>query len=56
MKTIRTDLGAEGRLDILERVMSYRGGAEVGLDDFDDLLLNDQLCRLLTAGAPTDRT
>jgi DEAD/DEAH box helicase domain-containing protein len=26
MKTIRTDLTSEGRLDILERVMSYRGG------------------------------
>jgi hypothetical protein len=26
MKTLRTELGAEGRLDILSRVMSYRGG------------------------------
>ncbi|KAF7972104.1 hypothetical protein HWV62_18928 [Athelia sp. TMB] len=26
MKTIRADLSAEGRLDILERVMAYRGG------------------------------
>lgn len=28
MKTMRTDLGAEGRLDILERVMPYRGGSK----------------------------
>ena len=27
MKTIRADLSAEGRLDVLDRVMSYRGGA-----------------------------
>jgi hypothetical protein len=26
MKTLRQDLSAEGRIDILERVMSYRGG------------------------------
>jgi hypothetical protein len=26
MKTIRVDLSNEGRLDILERTMSYRGG------------------------------
>lgn len=26
MKTIRADLSAEGRLDVLDRVMSYRGG------------------------------
>ncbi|TDL27249.1 DEAD/H helicase [Rickenella mellea] len=26
MKTLRTDLSSEGRLDVLERVMSYRGG------------------------------
>lgn len=26
MKMLRTDLSAEGRLDVLERVMSYRGG------------------------------
>ncbi|EGO21629.1 hypothetical protein SERLADRAFT_451651 [Serpula lacrymans var. lacrymans S7.9] len=26
MKTLRTDLSAEGRLDILEKVMPYRGG------------------------------
>lgn len=28
MKAIRTELSAEGRLDILERVMSYRGGSD----------------------------
>ena len=26
MKTLRAELSAEGRLDILERVMAYRGG------------------------------
>jgi len=26
MKTIKTDLSNEGRLDILERVKAYRGG------------------------------
>lgn len=26
MKSIRTELSSEGRLDILEKVMSYRGG------------------------------
>lgn len=26
MKTLRQELTADGRLDILERVMSYRGG------------------------------
>lgn len=26
MKTLRTDLSASGRIDILERVMPYRGG------------------------------
>ena len=26
MKVIRADLTAEGRLDILEKVMAYRGG------------------------------
>ena len=31
MKAIRADLGAEGRLDILERVMSYRGGSRMPL-------------------------
>jgi len=39
MKAIRADLGAEGRLDILERVMSYRGGSQVSL------ILNSH-CRL----------
>ncbi|KAG8217199.1 hypothetical protein J3R82DRAFT_5282 [Butyriboletus roseoflavus] len=28
MKTLRTDLSAEGRLDILAKVMPYRGGAQ----------------------------
>ena len=27
MKTLRADLSAEGRLDILAKVMPYRGGA-----------------------------
>lgn len=27
MKTLRADLSAEGRLDILAKVMAYRGGA-----------------------------
>ena len=26
MKSLRTDLTSEGRLDVLERVMAYRGG------------------------------
>ena len=26
MKTVRAELSAEGRMDILDRVMSYRGG------------------------------
>ena len=26
MKTLRQELSADGRLDILDRVMSYRGG------------------------------
>ena len=26
MKTLRQELSADGRMDILERVMSYRGG------------------------------
>jgi DEAD/DEAH box helicase domain-containing protein len=29
MKILRTDLSAEGRLDVLERVMPYRGGLSV---------------------------
>lgn len=29
MKNMRTEMAAEGRLDILERVMSYRGGGLV---------------------------
>ena len=31
MKVIRADLTAEGRLDILEKVMAYRGGLSIGL-------------------------
>ena len=27
MKALRTELTAEGRLDILKRVMAYRGGS-----------------------------
>ena len=29
MKVIRADLTAEGRLDILEKVMAYRGGLSI---------------------------
>lgn len=29
MKVIRADLTAEGRLDILEKVMAYRGGSSI---------------------------
>jgi len=29
MKVIRADLIAEGRLDILEKVMAYRGGSSI---------------------------
>lgn len=31
MKVIRADLTAEGRLDILEKVMAYRGGLSTDL-------------------------
>lgn len=31
MKTLRTDLTSEGRLDVLERVMAYRGGKNYGI-------------------------
>ena len=29
MKVIRADLTAEGRLDVLEKVMAYRGGLSI---------------------------
>jgi hypothetical protein len=29
MKTVRAELTSEGRLDVLDRVMSYRGGKTV---------------------------
>jgi hypothetical protein len=33
---MRADLGAEGRLDILEKVMPYRGGSKSRINIFDD--------------------
>jgi DEAD/DEAH box helicase domain-containing protein len=40
MKLLRTELTSEGRLDILERVMAYRGGKSDGCDCVQPLNMN----------------
>jgi hypothetical protein len=40
MKLLRTELTSEGRLDILERVMAYRGGKRDACDYIQLLNIN----------------
>lgn len=49
MKVIRADLTAEGRLDILERVMAYRGGLSV-VPPVWAPVLTQKLFRIHTSG------
>jgi DEAD/DEAH box helicase domain-containing protein len=52
MKTMRTDLSAEGRLDVLGRVMSYRGGNVVSIPLITNFLtkFSATLERLFSSG------
>jgi hypothetical protein len=51
MKSVRTALSAEGRLDILKRVLPYRGG--LGACYISQVrLLTEAIGRLFTAGSP----
>ena len=49
MKVIRTDLTAEGRLDVLEKVMAYRGGLSNG-PSVATLALTQGVPRIFTSG------
>lgn len=49
MKVIRADLTAEGRLDILEKVMAYRGGLSIDPSN-ETLTLMEGTSRVYASG------